>query len=273
MPVTRYLVETSLVRAALGQTTSAHYQHFQQEAADGELVTSAYVRMEFIRVWVCGAFEVAFVLAHFPSTADALVYLEQEFQQRKNKMVLAVLAAYLREAAPTNGQLAAEDLVSLGGRLLEQFDAVLCARTPNACGCQRGIRELILDFNNLLASAGAFYRQFGTPVTDYALNAFLRLGDVDSPAAPLLNREDLAELTAVANLGRVAERRTHITCTECARIGDAVIALDQPADCTLLHLDAVFDQLCAALGRQHKKLRSVRAVEGPVLPPGSEAET
>ena len=40
-----------------------------------------------------------------------------------------------------------------------------------------------------------------------------------------------------------------------------VIALEQPASCRLVHIDAAFDDLCRATGRRHRVIKSVAAVE------------
>src|SRR4051812_44250841 len=45
---TKYLIETSIVRAALGDSTNPHNTHFQQQVAGGDLFSSIYLRMEFI---------------------------------------------------------------------------------------------------------------------------------------------------------------------------------------------------------------------------------
>jgi hypothetical protein len=96
----KYLVDTSAVRPALGYSTPEHVAHFKQEVEGGELFVSYYIRMEFIRRWVCGAARVAFAVAHFDSVENALYYLEQDFSQRENKTVIACIAAYLRQVGP-----------------------------------------------------------------------------------------------------------------------------------------------------------------------------
>ena len=46
-----------------------------------------------------------------------------------------------------------------------------------------------------------------------------------------------------------------------ATIGDALIALEQPASCCLVHVDAAFDDLCRATGRRRRAILSVAACE------------
>jgi hypothetical protein len=46
------------------------------------------------------------------------------------------------------------------------------------------------------------------------------------------------------------------------KIGDTVIALEQQAAWSLVHIDSAFDVFCEATGRNHKKVESLRAIEG-----------
>jgi hypothetical protein len=48
----KYLVETSAVPVALGESTTRHSSHIAEATADGELWTSLYVRKEFIARWI-----------------------------------------------------------------------------------------------------------------------------------------------------------------------------------------------------------------------------
>jgi hypothetical protein len=65
----------------------------------------------------------------------------------------------------------------------------------------------------------------------------------------------------MTHLEKYAEDGTHITCKECERVGDAVIALEQTKGFTLLHIDKSFDVLCTARKMPHQKIPSLRAAE------------
>ena len=67
----KYLIETSAIPPALGQSTPKHRQHFQENVTNGTLYTSYYIRMEFIRRWVFSGLRVAFAVEHFGRLDDA----------------------------------------------------------------------------------------------------------------------------------------------------------------------------------------------------------
>ena len=82
MKSTKILVETSALRPALGQSTKRHEEHFRNATAGGHLGTSVYIRMEFIRRWICDLIRLALEVDQFESVDEALVYLEQDFRPR-----------------------------------------------------------------------------------------------------------------------------------------------------------------------------------------------
>jgi hypothetical protein len=258
----KYLVETSAVRPALGQSTPKHCEHFQQEVEDGDLDTSFYVRMEFIRRWVCEAARLAFSVAHFHSVEAALYYLEQEFSQRKNKAVIATIATFLRQVGPlASAQAAAEECAGLALRWLTLFDTTFPRKARNTCGCRIGGMNPDVDYNNLLSDLNAFYRAFTTPVLDCPVNKFLQLGKRDGRPTPLLADRMAQALPVIKTLAQYAADATWVTCAECVRIGDAIIALEQPASRSLVHTDQAFNKLCPPLRRDHKPIQSARAFD------------
>jgi hypothetical protein len=234
----KYLVETSTVRPAMGQSTPKHCEHFQQEVKDGNLCTSYYVRMEFIRRWVCEAARLAFSVAHFSSVKAALYYLEQEFSQRKNKAVIATIATFLQQVGPlASAQAAAEECAGLALRWLELFDTTFPRKTRNTCGCRIGGMNPKVDYNNLLSDLNAFYQSFTAPVQDCPVNKFLQLGKRGGRPTPLLTDQQAKTLPVVKTLAKYAADETWVTCNECVRIGDSIIALEQQASRTLVHTD------------------------------------
>lgn len=257
----KYLVDTSAVRPALGHSTPKHCEHFREQAADGELWTSLYVRMEFIRVWFCEAARLAFSIAHFDDVAQALIYLEQEFSPRRNKATVAVVAFLQQHGPLRNTRQAAEECASLAIGWLAHFDGVFQRRTQNNCRCQLGGRDVSVDYNHILLDLQAFYVAFQEPVTDCEVNDFLALGRPKGKAQPLLGDQSAAKLPVVKNLQDLQDKGTHITCKECKTIGDAVIVLDTPPSWSILHTDASFNDLCPPAQREHKHIQSVRAFD------------
>lgn len=262
MPKSKYLVETSAVRPALGSSTTAHNRHFAAQVEGGSLWTSTYIRMEFIRRWFCDLVRIALTIEQCDDVADALVLLEQDFRPRSVKGTLAGIARLLQETgAIRNRRMAAEEVASAAVRWLKLFDKVFPGRIPNRCRCQIGGQTPQVDYNRLLDDLRAFYESFLTPVTDCEVNAFLDLGNPRGRTAVLLKDARVRRLAVGRRLADLRDHATWVTCKECSAIGDPVIALEQPPSWRLVHLDASFNDLCRARGRPHKQIESVKAIE------------
>jgi hypothetical protein len=259
----KFLVETSAVRPALGDSTAKHGAHFREQVQGGSLYTSVYIRMEFIRRWICDTIRMALTIEQCSDVAEALCIIEQDFSPRSVKGALAVLQRCLRE----NGVLdsthaAAEEVARLAVNWLKRFDRVFAARINNVCNCRIGAKSLEeVDFNHLLTDLHAFREAFLTPVTDCEVNGFLQLHDSGSRAAPLLTDPAALDTSAGKNLKALQEKQKWVTCKECSKIGDAVIALEQPASWSLVHVDGAFNELCRVREREHLQIKSVLAVE------------
>jgi hypothetical protein len=255
-----FLVETSALEPALGNSTPRHVAHFQAEVA-GELRTSVYIRKEFLRRWFCDMVRLALTIAQCGSVADALSVVSQDFG-RGAKSALSAISRHLRDQGVIENEAsAAEEVASLAYRTLLLFDRCFPVRIPNDCHCQIGDRSPDVDCNHLLDDLQRFYADFVQPVLQCPINGYLDLGNPHSRAQMLIHHERAKKLDAVENLRKLAEKGTMITCRECGSIGDAVIALEQPPSACLVHIDRAFNTLCPALDREHKSLKSLLAIE------------
>ncbi len=134
---TKYLVETSAVRAAIGSSTRAHQEAFAKLSGDGTLFSSVYIRMEFMRRWVCDTIRAALVVDQCGSVKEALVHLEQDFRPRTVKTYLAALSEHLNQhGSVENTRAAAEEIARTATHWLRKFDRVFEARIGNACKCR-----------------------------------------------------------------------------------------------------------------------------------------
>jgi hypothetical protein len=256
----RYLVETSALEPALGNSTPRHVAHFQQETSC-ERVSSVYIRKEFIRRWFCDMVRLALTVAQHGNVADALAILSQDFG-RAPKSALSAIGRFLRDrGAFDNSAQAAEEIASLAYRTLLLFDHVFGVRIGNACGCQIGGRSPDADCNHLLDNLQEFYVEFVEPVKDCPVNGFLDLANEQGRARQLTRHPRAGGIDSVEKLSSYAAVGRQVSCPECGPIGDAVIALEQPTACCLVHIDAAFNVLCPALQREHKQLKSLLAVE------------
>jgi hypothetical protein len=265
---TKYLIETSIVRAALGDSTDAHVSHFQQQVAGGDLYSSIYLRMEFIRRWFCDSVRMALTIDSCGSVSEALIRLEQEFSPRNIKGYLAVISKTLAQnGSISNTRAAAEEIAGAAVAWLRRFDKVFPSRIANTCKCQIGGRAPNIDYNNLLGELQRFYTEFRKPVTDCEVNAFLKLDNARSRVQQILADQKTRSLPVAIALEKYRQKKTWVTCKECSKIGDAIIALEQPASWHLVHLDNSFNELCRVLEREHKHVKSVTAIQNQ-LPEG-----
>lgn len=244
----------------MGESTPNHCRDFAHATVDGRYCTSIYIRKEFMRRWICDYIDLAFRVDHYQSLDAAVYHLEQEFKPRALKTGLHALASMLKQkGAVRNTRDMAKEFARLAIGKLHEFDRMFRNRTRNSCGCQIGGKILRVDFNTLFDDLRVFVEAVGS-VDDCPVNEFLRLGAFGR-ASMLLEKEGVANTGSGKNLAALHEKRKWIACRDCATIGDCVIALDQPRSCCLVHIDADFDVLCGAAGREHKRVPSQRASE------------
>jgi len=254
----KYLIETSAVPAALGESTRSHCQHFAEAIADGTCWTSIYIRKEFIQVWIRQCIRMAFCVDHFEDVASAQYYLEQDYG-RGAKTGLHTLARFLQENDKIeNVKAFAKELAHLAVVTLRRFDRQF-QRTNNSCACRIGGSELKVDFNRLFEDLRRFLDSIDV-VEDCPINSFLGLNK-SGRATRLLGQPDVQKTISGKHLAKLCDAGRHITCRECQTIGDAVIVLDQPPSWCLVHIDKDFCILCKAANREQKLLPSLRAVE------------
>lgn len=259
----KFIVDTSAVRAAIGHSTANHNAEFARLTADGTLWTSLYIRMEAIRLWVCAYIRMATLIDLHGSADEALVRLEQDFQIRRIKATLAVMADYARSRSDTHSPRAvAEEFGRLAVHFLIRFDRVFPARIPNGSKCRIGDYSIDrIDFNTLLKDLNELYEYFNTPITDCEVDKFLAIGKPLGRADKLLKANGVSKLHVGEHLGKYHAESTHITCTECKRLGDAIIALEQPKPYTLLATDGSYKTLCEATERDFTQMASVPAAD------------
>jgi hypothetical protein len=188
--------------------------------------------------------------------------LNQAFSIRDVKTLNHAITVLLKEKTPiSNCRDMAKELARLAIAELRKFDRAFRSKTQNACSCKIGGKPLVVDFNHLFDDLRAFMASVGV-VNDCPVNAFLA-----NKASRLVENDLVTTKTkAGQNLAKLKAKKQWITCRECRTIGDAIIALEQPAGWCLVHIDAAFTILCDALHREHKSVPSLAAVEpGPQL--------
>lgn len=258
----KYLVETSAVPAALGLSTTAHRRHCDEAVRDGRQWTSIYIRMEFIRVFYCELAHMAFFISQRSSVRDSLVLLSNRFSIRKIKVDMIALGTLLEQrSAMHEPALAALEIARLANLWLKSFDRTFREKTPNQVGCLIGNKRPTIDYKTLLQDLNAFYEDFTENVPDCPINDFLGVGNAQGKAHELLGEEKPRRIDSVKQLAGLMEAGRRFSCDKCRKIGDAVIALEQPEDQCLVHLDKAFNEFCVVLKREHKHLKSASAID------------
>jgi len=257
----KFLVETSCVPVALGESTKSHGAEFAKHSTDGDLHTSVYIRKEYIRGWIRTYISLCFQVEHFGNLSEALVHLEQSFGAREPKRLIHAMSLLFREKGNIqNVGEAATEFARLAIRRLKAFDRTFASRIPNHCGCSIGGKPLLIDFREMFDSLRCFLNSI-SDVADCAVNDYLKIENASGRAQRFVELDGVLSTPAGTNLAELVEKRERFGCRKCAAIGDAIIALEQPPSWHMLAHDRAFEKLCAARGRQVTIVPSERAVE------------
>jgi hypothetical protein len=257
-----FLVETSAVPAATNASTKAHCQHYADAVRGGRQWTSLYIRKEFVYRFFCELAYVAFYIAKRTSVKDALILLSQRYSIRKIKVDMTAIAHLLEQRkVMDNPHIAAEEIGRLAIHWLKTFDRRFPDLTPNACGCRIGHKRPSIDYNTMLKDLNAFYMDFTEPVDDCPINDFVGIGDRAGKGQALVTEKTTQKIDSVENLAKLLSAGTRFVCDDCLKIGDAVIALEQPTDHCLVHIDNAYNKFCRFLKREHKQIRSSIAID------------
>lgn len=260
--VPNYLTETSAVLPAIGASTTGHNLHYLSLTKDGHHFTSLYIRKEFIARVFCELAFVAFSISQRSNVRDALVVLSQRYSIRSIKIdVIALGHLCEREAVMNNPGTAAIEVARMGIHWLKTFDRVFNKKIANSSGCQIGDSRPTIDYNDLVKDVYNFYESFKDPVEDCAVNDFIETGVSDGKGRILADNPILKDIDSVKNLTKILDAGTRFVCDECRKIGDVVIALEQPDGHRLVHLDKAFNKFCPVLKREHTQIKSVVAVD------------
>lgn len=258
----KYLIETSAVLAAVSLSTKAHARHYADAVRDGQQWTSVYIRKEFIAGFFCELVYVASFIAQRTSVKDALNLLTQRYSIRAIKVDLIAISQLLEQRrAMDNPNIAAEEIGRLAINWLKTFDKMFRDRIPNECGCRIGHKRPTIDYNTLLKDLSDFYEDFTEPVDDCPVSDFVGIGDTVGRGQRLVAEKTTNRLDSVKNLAKLLAAGARFVCDDCRKIGDAVIALEQPADVCLVHLDRAYTKFCPFLKREHKHIKSATALD------------
>jgi hypothetical protein len=245
---TKLIIETSCIPVALNESSDSHRVHFDKAIGDGEIWSSVYVRKEFIQRWIRTYIHVAFLINHYGTLDEALGYIEEDFSPRTIKTWMHALRGMLgQQGSLINQKAAAKEVGRMAILKLKKFDRLFRRRIDNSCGCRAGGKNLVVDHNSFFESLRRFVADIDD-VKNCPVNEFLNFKNDRGPANMLLKDVAAAETSAGKSLAKYAKIASEINCNRCSRIGDAVIAMEQPPSYQLVHIDGAFLYLCRASG-------------------------
>lgn len=227
--------------------------------------TSQYLRMEFIRRWIITGIE---IYSHARVTKDineTFQYFSHRFSSRENKIVLQWANRYIKSIKDEPPGDCVEwfgwEIYSFALKYDETFQHMVQPKT----GCKRGQLEMDTESLTRLEMLRDFYERFTSCEHTCKLEELLDIKN----ACPRLRRVRQASPKNVpteckksfsklqAELEKIIKHGRAPHCDKCHKIGDILIALEQPPKTTLYHVDYSFSAICPLLKNKHKQLDSV----------------
>ncbi|MBE3039517.1 MAG: hypothetical protein IMZ62_11980 [Chloroflexi bacterium] len=230
-----------------------------------------YLRMEFIRRWLCTAMELFFLARRLGNYHRAVQEMSNKQGARDAKAVLIWVNKY---GARFPNQSSADLIREFGNEILRfarSYDKAFSITVSPYTGCKRGEVEFQHDMPTVAAMLRDFYKRFqeedhtcrlskivtNDPAGRSCLSAILNANPKDYDER---SRRGLRALMKDAH-AFIAKDATP-SCKTCHKIGDILIALEQPKDCVLYHTDHAFLALCPILGKENVSLAKFKLAKG-----------
>jgi hypothetical protein len=232
--------------------------------------TTLYLRMEFLRRWIVTGIEIYhYARRRKCSISQAITWYEQKFSTREVKITLDWAARYIQSVLDDPPSEPVERWGWIVLEMARTYDMLLGKVSERVVtGCSRGrvqfnssdmtLHEILSDFHERFGGTDHTCRLSEAVGSPELQPAFAMIANCDVSAYPIRSQKGLAQLRD--NVRELQGKDRVLTCNDCARIGDLLIALEQPPSWILYHVDDIFDALCAAFDRRHVKVRSIAAV-------------
>ncbi len=228
---------------------------------------SQYLRMEFFRLWIITGIQVYFEARNIGDITKALDRFSEGYG-RAPKTVLKWAAMYLQRIL---ADPASEPIEQFGMQVLDlalTYDKTIAKSVSAKTGCKKGEVHIELEGHATLRELlRDFYKRFTAEdhtckVAELVGTAQGRRGQVNvirkTPPDALV---DCPTYKARASYKKLREnliqflvKRKPPNCRSCYRIGDILIALEQPPRHILYHTDHSFSALCPLLGKRHQRI-------------------
>lgn len=270
-----HVLDSSVARKII--TGASYYkEYYDSEFSDQDLNVSDYVFMEFRRSLIIPLLEFI-CLVDMPENRcldDALAIWEDHFSSGKLKAVGFIVRKLIRfdKINPSDAdskQLTVLRLSQIVNDLEREWRTVFVQYNGHT-ECPRAKAKLKLKGASAALDAELFAKSFNAVVKqrkqcDIGKMLFHTSSqDVAKMCAWLKQQHEKSNpgfYKVTRNLTEFANNHAKLSsCIACAKIGDAVIAIDTSKSKRLEHTDLSFEDLCDSIGLPHKLHPSARAV-------------
>jgi len=231
--------------------------------------SSQYLRMEFFRRWIITGIEIYTRARSTKDINETFQYFSHRFSQRENKNVIQWANRYIKSIADDPPGEPVErfgwEVYSFALKYDETFHRIVQPKT----GCKRGQLDMETECLTLREILRDFHERFTSPEHTCKLEELLdirngcpRLRRIRQASAKDIPSKWRAECLKgfrklQEELEKIIESGQTPHCDKCYKIGDILIALEQPPKTTLYHVDYSFSAICPLLRTKHEQLASV----------------
>jgi hypothetical protein len=254
----RFFLETSIeIQRRFGHALVK--RAIDDAIGDDACASSFYVLMEYKRAVVKTLITLWALVKEEPTVGDALKVCAAGFESRAPKFVLMAIAELLNEGDLYNDKdkilrhlemLIDSSLVAFDrdvAEMIQNRQKCPLARASTEKGYDRFLREIECETKCTVEAFWASQR-----------NELQRL---DKEGAADVHQRNDSFKPLYPNIGQaLASHTSQKTKRNCMRCGDIIIALEAPADLTLLTFDRSFESLCPILGKKVVRIPSVQAL-------------
>jgi hypothetical protein len=229
--------------------------------------------MEFLRRWIITGIEIYFRACVSGDVASTLHFYSNKYG-RESKIALHWAARYIKSRESNDIAEAVEQFGWEVVNLALIYDKIFHNYVQPKTGCTRG--KVTIDFNAEIRKdmLRDFYRRFMSLSHTCKLESLMniqggcpklrKVREADLSEFPLREQKDsLSKLQK--QLDTLITKARAPNCKTCSKIGDLVIALEQPPKTILYHTDHSFSAICPLLKHAHQQVISALKLE-PRIP-------
>ncbi|HUU19737.1 MAG TPA: hypothetical protein VMW72_21480 [Sedimentisphaerales bacterium] len=234
--------------------------------------TGPYLRMEFLRVWIVTGIKIYFRAYVEGDVASTFQYFSNKFG-REAKIALHWATRYIKSRESDD---ITESVEQLGWEVVSLaliYDKIFRTYVQPKTGCTRGETPMNFETETRKDMLRNFYRRFMSPSHTCKIESLLNLQsgcpklrkvrDADSSKLASERRKGFMKLQQ--QLETLIKKASVPTCDTCSKIGDLIIALEQPPKTVLYHTDHAFSVICPLLNHAHQQVKSALRLE-PRIP-------